>query len=177
MKRLRFIDDYCRVKETSLSTRLPCGSGERSTPLHKPVNGHMVKAHSVFSHALNMGLETALGGGGGGGGVLRRVFAVTSCMSDLFWDSWRGTDALRRFKIWKAATASPLREVVCVFLFARASARGTGRPKCASASARHETVLYYIILKSHTQATLSCHVILWQFPSRPAKSSKALPPL
>lgn len=70
MKRLRFIDDYCRVKETSPSTpstRLPCGSGERSTPLHKPVKGHMVKADSVFSHALNMGLETALGGGGCGG--------------------------------------------------------------------------------------------------------------
>lgn len=61
MKRLRFIDDYCRVKETSLSTRLPCGSREHSTPLHKPVKSHMVKAHSVFSHALNMGLETALG--------------------------------------------------------------------------------------------------------------------
>lgn len=88
MKRLRFIDDYCRVKETSLSTRLPCGSGERSAPLHKPVKGHMVKAHSVFSHALNMGLETALGGGGssGGGGVLRRVVAVTSRVSDLFRD-------------------------------------------------------------------------------------------
>lgn len=66
MKRLRFIDDYCRVKETSLSTRLPCGSGECSTPLHKPVKGHMVKAHSVFSHALNVGLKMALGSGGSG---------------------------------------------------------------------------------------------------------------
>lgn len=79
MKRLRFIDDYCRVKESLLSTsfRSPSGSGE--CPLQH-VKCQKVTAHTVLSHALNMRFQ----------GVL----AVKSCESELFWDIWRGCDVL-----------------------------------------------------------------------------------
>lgn len=49
MKRLRFIDDYCRVKQTSLS---PSGSAEGVTQPTQPT--------LVFSHAFSRGLEVAV---------------------------------------------------------------------------------------------------------------------
>lgn len=82
MKRLRFIDDYCRVKESLLSTSFGSPSGSGECPLQH-VKCQKVTAHTVLSHALNMRFQ----------GVL----AAKSCESELFWDIRRGCDVLWHF--------------------------------------------------------------------------------
>lgn len=49
MKRLRFIDDYCRVKHNSLSASLPSGSSRKSPPLSHGLHGQSL---TVSFHTL-----------------------------------------------------------------------------------------------------------------------------
>lgn len=78
MKRLRFIDDYCRVRHNSLSAPSQVAPlGRRSSP--QPPTcfhmGHMAKApHCLFTR-LKHGTLDEEGGGSGGGGLKQPFFA------------------------------------------------------------------------------------------------------
>lgn len=69
MKRLRFIDDYCRVRLNSLSACLPSGSSRKSPPLSHGLHG---QSHTVTFHRKH---QTHEGGGGGGGAALKTAGA------------------------------------------------------------------------------------------------------
>lgn len=54
MKRLRFIDDYCRVRQSADIRQFPL-SASRDSRESQPVKGQEVVTRAVISHAQNLG--------------------------------------------------------------------------------------------------------------------------